>query len=74
MSDKQVVVNNGCGGSASAMLGILFVILKVLEIITWSWWLVLLPFYFGFVIIFGGMIMAAVILFFTWLLVNIFDR
>ncbi len=26
-------------------LGVLFVGLKLAEIITWSWWLVLLPFY-----------------------------
>ena len=33
------------------LLGILFVALKVLGYITWSWWLVLLPFYGGLVIV-----------------------
>ena len=29
------------------LLGVLFVALKLLGYITWSWWLVLLPFYGG---------------------------
>lgn len=36
------------------LLGILFVALKLLGYITWSWWLVLLPFY-------GGLAVAAFI-------------
>ena len=38
------------------LLGVIFVVCKVLEIgviATWSWWLVLLPFYIGLLIIFG---------------------
>ena len=33
------------------LLGILFVALKILGYITWSWWCVLLPFYGGLVIV-----------------------
>lgn len=33
------------------LLGVLFVALKLLGFIDWSWWLVLLPFYGGFVLI-----------------------
>ena len=39
------------------LLGILFVALKLLGYITWSWWLVLLPFYGGLVVVaFFGLI------------------
>ncbi len=33
------------------LLGILFVALKLLGYITWSWWLVLLPFYGGLAVV-----------------------
>ncbi len=33
------------------LLGILFVALKLLGYITWSWWLVLLPFYGGLALV-----------------------
>lgn len=38
------------------VLGIILVVMKVLEVgvvATWSWWLVLLPFYLGLVIFVG---------------------
>lgn len=31
------------------LLGVVFVTLKLMEIIAWSWWLVLAPFYVGFI-------------------------
>ena len=37
-----------------SLLGIIFIVLKVLEVgmvATWSWWLVLLPFYIGFAVV-----------------------
>ena len=40
------------------LLGVIFVICKIFEIgviATWSWWLVLLPFYIGLAIILGLM-------------------
>ena len=33
------------------LLGVLFVALKLMGYITWSWWLVLLPFYSGLAIV-----------------------
>ena len=33
------------------LLGVLFVALKLLGYITWSWWLVLLPFYGGLALV-----------------------
>lgn len=38
------------------VLGIVFVVLKLTHIIDWSWWLVLLPFYGGLVLLAIGFI------------------
>lgn len=47
--------------SVFGLLGVLFVALKLLGHITWSWWLVLLPFYGGLVIVaFFGLLYIAV--------------
>lgn len=42
------------------MLGVLFIGLKLLEVINWSWWLVLLPIY-------GGLVLVGVFLLLTLL-------
>lgn len=34
----------------ASVLGVIFIVLKLVGVITWSWWLVLLPFYLGLVI------------------------
>lgn len=34
-----------------SLLGLLFIALKLTGVITWSWWLVLLPLYFGLAIL-----------------------
>ena len=34
-----------------SILGIVFIVLKLLGVITWSWWVVLLPFYGPLVIV-----------------------
>ena len=41
------------------LLGLLFIGLKLGGVIGWSWWLVLLPFYGGFVFV---LIMAAILM------------
>ena len=41
MSNQKVVYNGGV--SFLGLLTIAFIVLKLLEIIDWSWWLVLLP-------------------------------
>lgn len=33
------------------LLGLLFIMLKLAGVITWSWWLVTLPLWFGWVVI-----------------------
>ena len=43
MQNNKVVVSGGI--SLGSVLGVAFVILKLCNVITWSWWLVLLPFY-----------------------------
>lgn len=36
--------------SLFGVLGVIFIVLKLVGVIAWSWWLVLLPFYFGLAI------------------------
>lgn len=60
---KEVNVSLG-GGSWLGLLGVIFVVLKlvgVAPIVDWSWWLVLLPFYLGLAIVFGALAFAAVV-------------
>lgn len=48
MSETKTTVNYNPGWLG--LLGVIFVLCKIFEvgvIATWSWWLVLLPFYFG---------------------------
>ena len=45
-------MENNKGLGIFGVLGIVFVILKLCSVINWSWWLVLLPFYGGFLFIF----------------------
>ena len=34
-----------------SILGLIFITLKLIGVITWSWWLVTLPLWFGWVVI-----------------------
>jgi hypothetical protein len=44
---------NTTGGiSLLTLIGIIFVIFKLFNVIAWSWWWVLLPFYFPFILCF----------------------
>jgi hypothetical protein len=43
------------------LLGVAFVVLKLMEVIAWSWWLVLLPFYGGLLVILFFIILAALV-------------
>ena len=42
------------------LLGLLFVALKLTGTIAWSWWLVLMPFYFGFALLLALAIIGAI--------------
>jgi len=46
--------SSGSGVTVVGLLGVAFVVLKLCKVITWSWWLVTLPFW-------GGAALAAVI-------------
>jgi len=48
---QEVSTSNG-GIGVLFPLGILFVVLKLMGIIDWSWWLVTLPFWAGLAIVF----------------------
>lgn len=41
-----------------AALGLLFVALKLLGAISWSWWLVLMPFYLGIALVSAFLLFA----------------
>lgn len=43
--------NNSGGIGVMSMLGVVFVALKLMGHIDWSWWYVTLPFWIGFVIV-----------------------
>jgi len=60
MSDRS---NAGTGGGVGVLglLGVLFVALKLLGVITWSWWWVLLPFWGGLAIVLAVLIVFLVI-------------
>ena len=49
------------------VLGIVFTVLKLTGVISWSWWLVLLPFY-------GGLAMLGIVLIIIALIVYIKDK
>jgi len=41
-------MNKGLGFTST--LGLIFIVLKLCGVINWSWWLVLLPMYFGLLV------------------------
>lgn len=75
MAAKSVVINKSNSTNWLGLLGIIFVICKILEIgviATWSWWLVLLPFYLAIAIVlgilFGTMALAGLALLGAWVI------
>lgn len=78
MREKNVNVN--LGGSWLGLLGIIFVVLKLVGVAPigdWSWWLVLLPFYVGLAIVFGAVALVGVVAAFMYLLgafLDMFDK
>lgn len=49
MSEKTRASSGGVG--VMGLLGVVFVTLKLLGVITWSWWMVTLPFWGGLALI-----------------------
>jgi len=61
-ASRQVVYRSGTNWFA--ILGVIFVLFKlagITVVATWSWWLVLLPFYVGLAFIFGLAVVGLVI-------------
>lgn len=57
--EKPVVV---CNTGALPLLGVAFVVLKLLKCITWSWWLVLSPFLVGICFIFLAAVLTTILM------------
>lgn len=65
MSDKVVVRSSGGGIGFCGVLTILFIALKLLNQITWSWWWVLSPIWIPLVIIFTILLLIGSIMLFV---------
>lgn len=65
MSDKVVARSSGGGIGFCGALAILFIALKLLNQITWSWWWVLSPIWIPFVIIFVVLLVIGSIMLFV---------
>ena len=61
MSKTKVSVSGSPG--FLSLLSIVFITLKLTDVIDWSWWLVVLPLY--------GPIMAAILFLLVWLIVEV---
>lgn len=49
------------GISISGLLGIAFIVLKLCNVIDWSWWWVLLPFYIPIAVLIGLIIVYIIL-------------
>lgn len=65
MSDRVIVKSSGGGIGFCGALAILFIALKLLNQITWSWWWVLSPIWIPFVIIFVVLLVIGGIMLFV---------
>lgn len=71
MSDNTTYVQGGRGGvGVAGLLGVLFVALKLLGVIAWSWWWVLAPFWIPFAILLVILLVCGIVI----LLSYAFDR
>jgi hypothetical protein len=61
--NKNITINSKF--SVLPLLGVAFVVLKLLKVITWSWWWITLPFWGGVALVVIGVILYA--LFTIWL-------
>ncbi len=43
-----------------SLLGIIFMVLKLCSVITWGWWLVLMPFYIQIILMLGIYVIWAI--------------
>ena len=59
MSEKKIVINSGL--SFTTILFITFLVLKLTNVITWSWWWVTAPLWVGPAIVLGLIILACIL-------------
>ena len=59
MSRKEVVTSNGIG--FTGLLTIVFIVLKLVGVINWSWVWVLAPFWIPLALIFAFLIIAVIL-------------
>ncbi len=74
---NQVEVRNNVTFPVLGILGVAFVLLKVLGIApvaAWSWWLVTLPFWIGIAIVFGLIAIGTVAAGIGYLVLKVLDR
>lgn len=64
MEDKKIVVNNGGVGNGLMLLTSVFVVLRALEYIDWSWWVVFSP-----ILVPVGLVVGLIALFLALLIV-----
>ena len=63
---KQIVMSNSNSTSGIGLftvLGLIFVVLKLCNLIDWSWWWVTLPFWGGAALVIGILLIVALIAF-----------
>lgn len=75
-SKKIISINSGPQMKWFGLLGVLFVILKVFgvsDVATWSWWLVLLPFYLSLAITLGIIVLLVLVAIFAFLIAGFLD-
>lgn len=67
-TSSSTASGGGIGIGILGLLGVAFVILKLCNVITWSWWLVTLPFWGGLALVAAIVAVGVVI----WALASLF--
>ena len=67
--------NSGRSGGVSilGLLGVCFVVLKLCGVISWSWWLVTLPFWGGLALLFGWLGFLLFLAVIGWMAIEVKD-
>jgi hypothetical protein len=65
MSESATTSASG-GIGVFGLLGVAFVVLKLIGVINWSWWWVTLPFWGGLAIVFGVLAFIALGMLILW--------
>ena len=70
---KMSSENNNNGIGFTGVLAIVFITLKLLGVITWSWWWVLSPFWIPIVLVLGILLVAGIVFGITALFALLLD-